>query len=102
MDKIPVATNNTVLGVKYLGRDKDGNILIFSNELLREDSDKNVKYIKSLNLKDSKIKEYVVDDNTLCSFYDGEIFQFNPSIKNVDFRPLKFSDNSTKVYQMKK
>ena len=102
VDKIPVATNNTVLGVKYLGRDKDGNILIFSNELLREDSDKNVKYIKSLNLKDSKIKEYVVDDNTFCSFYDGEIFQFNPSIKNVDFRPLKFSDNSTKVYQMKK
>lgn len=102
VDKIPVATNNTLLGVKYLGKDKDGNILIFSNELLREDSDKNVKYIKSLNLKDSKIKEYVVDDNTLCCFYNGDIFQFNPSIKNIDFRPLKFSDNSTKVYQMKK
>lgn len=102
VDKIPVVTNNTLLGVKYLGRDKDGNILIFSNELLREDSDKNVNYIKSLNLKDSNIKEYVVDDNTLCCFYDGEIFQFNPSIKNIDFRPLKFSDNSTKVYQMKK
>ena len=102
VDKIPVATDNTLLGVRYLGKDKDGNILIFSNELLREDSDKNVKYIKSLNLKDSNIKEYVVDDNTLCCFYDGEIFQFNPSIKNIDFRPLKFSDNSTKVYQMKK
>lgn len=102
VDKIPVVTNNTLLGVKYLGKDKDGNILIFSNELLREDSDKNVNYIKSLDLKDSNIKEYVVDDNTLCCFYDGEIFQFNPSIKNIDFRPLKFSDNSTKVYQMKK
>ncbi|EJP23358.1 putative lipoprotein [Peptostreptococcaceae bacterium AS15] len=102
VDKIPVVTNNTLLGVEYLGKDKDGNILIFSNELLREDSDKNVNYIKSLNLKDSNIKEYVVDDNTLCCFYDGEIFQFNPSIKNIDFRPLKFSDNSTKVYQMKK
>lgn len=102
VDKIPVATDNTLLGVRYLGRDKDGNILIFSNELLREDSDKNVKYIKSLNLKDSNIKEYVVDDNTLCCFYNGDIFQFNPSIKNIDFRPLKFSDNGTKVYQMKK
>ena len=49
-----------------------------------------VNYIKSLNLKDSKIKEYIVDDNALCSFYDGDVFQFNPSIKNIDFRPLKF------------
>jgi len=97
VDKISVATNNTLLGVKYLGRDKDGNILICSNELLREDNDENVNYIKSLNLKDSNLKEYVVDDNTLCSFYDGDIFQFNPSIKNVDFRPLKISDNSPQI-----
>ena len=97
VDKIPVATNNTLLGVKYLGKDKDGNILIFSNELLREDSDKNVNYIKSLNLKDSKIKEYIVDDNALCSFYDGDVFRFNPSMKNVDFRPLKISDNSQQI-----
>jgi len=97
VDKIPVVTNNTLLGVKYLGKDKDGNILICSNELLREDSDENVNYIKSLNLKDSKIKEYIVDDNALCSFYDGDVFQFNPSMKNVDFRPLKISDNSQQI-----
>ena len=102
VDEIPIATNNILLGVKYLGKDKDGNVLIYSNELLREDNDKNVNYIKSLNLKDSKIKEYVVDDNTLYSFYDGDIFQFNPSIKNIDFRSLKFSDSSSQVFQMKK